>query len=92
MPTHPSAFAAVAAGLAGIDPRSDRAVEAFYAETFPNYSEEVQALIFDWLACTVERPSRAEVKALVRAVSPERADALDQAEEEAEPKPAYFGF
>lgn len=68
MPTHPAAFAAVASGLAGVNPDSPEAVETFYQKVFPRYGDEAKALILDWLTAAVEAPSEDDIAALVKAV------------------------
>ena len=70
MPTPNTTLAALAASLGHIDPRSEAAVDEFYSEVFPSYSEEARTLIFSWLSATDVEASPADIAAFVQFVEP----------------------
>lgn len=54
--------------MEGTDPKNSDAVESFYYGTFPRYSEEVRAEIFDWITSLIEDATDEDFVELFRAL------------------------
>ena len=69
MPTSSHAFAVVAHALGNVDPEDGMAVDGFYENVFPAYSEAARELVADFLISQTAVPSTDDLAALREAVN-----------------------